>query len=639
MAGISIAKISSEKESKMNMAEVKEHILSIAETATPKNIIDVTVELDQGTYTVEEPVVFSTEEHPSLANIRLTIKAKKSMFPKLAALKTITGDKFVKVEGTPYYKYQFEKNEAGEYPKMYDFYCEKKRMKMASSPAWANPFALTPEQRKGEAACDGLYVPLPIAEKLKEEGICATQLRMIVQWEHYIMNVKDVMLDKTVDVAGAPHALVTFGEEFDEHFVRSIARANNVGKRATFFVNSTAFLTKPDSFVYDWHTGTVYVIPSEPERMAKLSFSYTVQTNFFVFKGMENVTVEGLTFTGLTSPYVCETGYYAKLSNNEKRVGRLRHAAILTEGVRNLLIKNCAFQELGGNGVMLCDRTVGAEITGCTFKNIAMGGIVIGNYRPCDPWSEAQAWDNPNNRVYNVRVLNNYFEHIAYDYPNTDCIFLCHCDTAKISHNTIRGCGYSGIAAGDGYSPVLYTLGERTNMRNVEISYNDICDFMEVCNDGGGIYVTGANCTVDYAPRFNCIHHNYFTLNKNEAIEYDASFDKAAYAVHIDTYRQACYLDGCASNWDVHDLVIGCDLPIPLFTQYGVSCQYTHHNRVWNIFSVSPISMENHRPLHDTLLGFYANEKDVATLCEKYPEARAVVAEAGYRDHAPEEHV
>ena len=56
MAGISIAKISSEKENKMTMAEVKEHILSIAETATPQNIIDVTVELDQGTYTVEEPV-------------------------------------------------------------------------------------------------------------------------------------------------------------------------------------------------------------------------------------------------------------------------------------------------------------------------------------------------------------------------------------------------------------------------------------------------------------------------------------------------------------------------------------------------------------------------------------------------------
>jgi hypothetical protein len=216
-------------------------------------------------------------------------------------------------------------------------------MKMASSPVWANPFHLTPEQRRGEEACDGLYVPMSLAQTLAESGICATQLRMIVQWEHYIMNVKDVVLDKTVDVNGEPYALVTFGEEFDEYFVRSMARSNNCGTRATFFVNSTAFLCEPNSFVYDWHTGTVYVIPSDPERMARLSFGYTEQTNFFTFKGMKNVTVEGLTFTGLTSPYVCETGYYAKLSNNEKRVGRLPHAAILASDVRSLVIRNCVF--------------------------------------------------------------------------------------------------------------------------------------------------------------------------------------------------------------------------------------------------------------------------------------------------------
>ena len=635
----SVTKITSEKEQRTAMKELKDYVLSVAAEAAPNNVLDVVVELDHGWCGIEKPIVFSTDENPELANIRLTIKAKPSMRPFLTTIRGIWGSQFTPVEGTPYYKYQFEKNEAGEYPKMYDLYCDRKRMKMASSPVWANPFPLTPEQRAGEEACDGLYVPLSIAKKLKEDGIHATQLRMIVQWEHYIMNVKDVDLDKTADVAGETYALVTFGEEFDEYFVRSMARANNSGKRATYFVNSTAFLTKPDTFVYDWHTGTIYVVPSDPAKMAKFSFAYTEQTNFFTFKGMKNVTVEGLTFTGLTSPYVCETGYYAKLSNNEKRAGRLRHAAILTSDVRNLVIRNCVFEGLGGNGVMLCDRTVNAEITGCVFKDIAMGGVVIGNYRPCDPWSEAQAWDNPANRVYNVRVVNNYFERIAYDYPNTDCIFLGHCDTAKISHNTIRGCGYSGIAAGDGYSPVDYTLGERTNMRNVEICYNDICDFMEVCNDGGGIYVTGANCTVDYAPRFNCIHHNYFTLNKNDRTEYYETFDAKAYAVHVDTYRQACYLDGCASNWEVHDLVIGCDLPVPLFTQYGVSCQYTHHNRVWNIFSISPISMENHRPIHDTLLGFHAMEKDLSALYEKYPEAKAIADEVGYRDHAPEEHV
>lgn len=636
---VSVTKIIKEKGQTQATKDLKELVLAAAAEATPENRMDVVVELDNGWCGIEKGIVFSTKENPELANIRLTIKAVPSMRPFVTTMRNITGDQFTAVEGTPYYKYQFEKNEAGEYPKMYDFYCERKRMKMASSPVWANPFPLTPEQRTGDAPCEGLYVPLSLATKLAEEGIGVTQLRMIVQWEHYIMNVKDVVLDKTVDVKGEPHALVTFGEEFDEYFVRSMARANNSGKRATYFVNSPAFLTKPDTFVYDWHTGTVYVIPADPARMGKLLFSYTEQTSFFTFEGMKDVTVEGLIFKGLTSPYVCETGYYARLSNNEKRAGRLRHAAIVTSDVRNLVIRNCVFEGLGGNGVMLRDRTVGAEISGCVFKDVGMSGVSIGNYRPCDPWSEAQAWDDPANRVYNVKVVNNYFEHIAYDYPNAACIFLGHCDTAKISHNTIRGCGYSGIAAGDGYSPVPYTVGERVNMRDVEISYNDIHDFMDVCHDGGAIYVTGANCTVDYAPRFNTIHHNYFTLSKNDTTEYHETFDAKAYAVHTDLARHGCYLDGCASNWEVHDLVIGCELPIPLYTQYTVACQYAHHNSLWNIFSVTPISEQNHRPVHDTLMGFYADEASVAALCEKYPEAKAVVEGAGYRDPAPEIHV
>ncbi|MBQ9805108.1 MAG: hypothetical protein IJW49_11740 [Clostridia bacterium] len=63
------------------------------------------------------------------------------------------------------------------------------------------------------------------------------------------------------------------------------------------------------------------------------------------------------------------------------------------------------------------------------------------------------------NQSYAISVVNNYFEHIAYDYPNAAVIFLGISDGSEIMHNTICGCGYSGIFGGWGWKNVPYELG------------------------------------------------------------------------------------------------------------------------------------------------------------------------------------
>ncbi len=609
---ITLTKRVASTEQRATLAEIREHILAVAETASEDNVIEVVAELDQGKYFVDEPLVFSAEENPALKNIRLTVKAKPSMRPTVSGIRRISGAEFTPVEGMPYYKYQFEKDENGEYPKFRDFFLGDKRLTMAKSPVWRNPVALLPEHRKGEMKMDGLYAPVGIAERIKESGIGATQLRMFVQWEHYILCVTDVDPDTTMDVDGEPYVLVKLNAEFDEFFVRGMHRANNIGNRETFFVNNLAFLTEPDTFVYDWKAGTVYVLPADAANMARHSFGYTTLSNYLVFKGMKDVTVEGIDFVGLTSPYACDTGYFGRLSNYEMRAGRLRHAAILTSDMRNMTVKRCCFRALGCNGVQVCDKTVGLKIEDCVFKDTAMSAIAIGNYRT--DGKVGNGWKQGEETFF-VKVRNNYFEHIAYDYPSTACIFLGFCDGGELSHNTVRGCGYSAIAAGDGYSQVSYYPGEKVNLRNVEIAYNDIRDFMDVCRDGAAIYVTGANCTKDYAPRFNSIHHNAAFLTESG---------------HRD--RRGYYLDGSASNWDVYDNVID-NCQLPLFTQYHVPGQYTHHNRLWNIYSTTDIEPQgNHKPNHDTLLGFWAVEKDLDTLYEKHPHAKEIADGAGYRD-------
>ena len=603
---IFVSKRTTTTEERVSLKEVKDYVLSVAAEATPENVLDVEVLLDTANYLVEEPLVFSTEENPELANIRLTIRGKESMRPTFSPLKTIMGSEFTPVEGTPYYKYQLEKNENGEYPKFHDFFRGGVRLKMAASSVWRNPFPLLPEERKGEKRLEGLYVPYAQAEAVKESGIGCTQLHMYVQWEHYVLRVKDVDLSTTKDVNGEPYALVTFYEEFDEFFVRGMHSCNNVGNRESFFINNTVFLTQPDTFVYDWKTGTVYVIPENPVYFPRTKYGYTDLSNILVIKGMKNVTIKDITFAGLTSSFICDTGYFGRLSNYESRMGRLRDAAIVTSDVRDLLIENCSFIGLGGNGVQICDRTVRATVTGCTFKNIGMGGFSAGNYR------YGCRWENYGDQTFGIKLTNNYFENIAYDYPSTACVWLGYCDGALISHNTIKNCAYSGISAGDGYSKVGFEPGEKINLRDVEISYNRIMNFMDVNRDGGAIYVTGANCLVSYARRFNSIHHNFASLEDQK-----------------DHDRRGYYLDGAASNWDVYDNVMD-NSALPLFTQYHVPDQYTHHNRVWNFYSTTWVDPEgNHKPHHDTLLGFYAVEADRETLFAKHPEAKEIYENSG----------
>ena len=147
---IDLKKIEATNSSIGALADLKEYVLAAAAEASADNILDVVAELPHGRYTITEPLVFSVEENPGLAYVRLTIKAKPSMRPIISGLTFVSGADFTPVEGTPYYKYQLPKDENEEYPKFYDFFRGDKRLSMARSTMWRNPDGLLPEHRSGE---------------------------------------------------------------------------------------------------------------------------------------------------------------------------------------------------------------------------------------------------------------------------------------------------------------------------------------------------------------------------------------------------------------------------------------------------------------------------------------------------------
>lgn len=591
----------------------REKLISLSEGLSEQT--SVVAELDGGEYLLKRPFSLSSVENPSLSNLRLTLRAADNEAPVISSLAHIDGKDFKKVEGKPYYTYSFDKNETGEYPVFRDLYSGGKRLKFSASPIYKNPYALLKEERSGEKALEGIYAPYDMAKALLDGGVTNTELFMYIQWEYAVLRVTGVDLSVTKEKDGVTYALITFDPtEFDRYYVRGVHSLNNTGNRPTFFQNSVAFLEE-GSFAYVHSTGTLYVYPDSSTDMDDTVFSYPTLDTLFVLEGLAGTAFEGLTFTGVSATFLSKCSYLAPLSNV---VAKKPYAAILGKNMRDTTVDGCHFSGIGCNAVQLNGRTVTARVLNSRFTDIGGFGVVIGGY-------EGGTWQLPNPAVaseeemkrffatatYDVYIENNYLEHIGYDYPNSAAIYFGSVDGAKILHNTVIDCAYSGISLGWGWQ-AFFVPGELFNLRAVEIAYNRVHNFMQLLRDGGAIYTYGANSITSHATRFNATHHNYASLE-------DAG----------DKDKRGYYLDCSTSNWDVYENVID-NCFIPYFAQYHVKHENPHHVRLDRNYSTTPISELNHAPERDVLMSdCFVCEGSIEDLFKAYPYAKEICDNAG----------
>lgn len=599
-----------------SLAEVESKIKELAATATAENPQDIEVVLDHANYRLTAPMVLSAKEIPGLAHVNLTFKPANGMRPVISDFVGIPGNEFEKVKGKKYLKYQFKKGEDGKYPLFHDFYVNGKLVPMAKSEIYRNPFALGARRNKSLDADDpmGLYVPLALAEKLGANPLSGAELHIYVEWEWSALRVKEIVLSDTKEVNGETYALVKLYEDEYQCLVTSINGCLDIGNRECFFLNSLSFLTEPGSYVYDYQNGTLYYLPTENEGWWT-SYDYPALENLMTLEGLRNTVFEEIAFKGTTSKFICENGYCSGQANNEKRVdrenhkigrqdGRLPHAAVITRDMRNFTLRGCTFAEIGTNGLQMCDSSIRVQIYDCKFENIGMTALSVGN--------PTTAWEKPENRNININIINNLFRHIGYSYPTAVGIYIGMVDGLKLTHNTITETAYSAVSIGWGWSLVGYELGEKVNIRDAEVAYNRITDYMQLLRDGAAIYVLGANCTADHGGQFNFMHDNY-----------------AERELFGDASKRGYYMDGSSSNWEVYDNVTS-GTRLPIFSQFHCSGQFTHHNYIHDIYTTDPIDHGNHAPWRDTILGdYYYIAEGIDSLFAAYPKAKEIYEASG----------
>ena len=608
---ISIQREVCEKSTAATLSEVKESILAAARTAKEAGRHDkFTVELDGGQNYLTEPFVLSGKENPELDSLEITIRGKQPGGTTLQSWRHVWDKEFTPHPERPYYyTYQFEKDENGKYPLFHELCINGAPIERAKSPVFTNPTPLTDDEKSGKVKKEGFYVPIEIARTLAEGDIGSTELLMCIEWEFLILHVASVDLENTIEKKGAVYALVKFWEDEMDFFTKKSWRLTVEG-RNTWFQNSPAFLTEPGTYAYDYKNGMLHVLIRPGDISARgFAVEYPTTETLIEIEGLNNVTIENLNFMGVTSKFICENPIYAGQANNLRGQGRLKAAAILADTVRNLTVRNCSFRGIGTNGVQVINYSAGTVIESCIFKNVGMCGVTVGN----PTWN----WHEEKNRTFRARIENNYFEHIAFDYPAAPCIYVAQVDGLKLLRNTVCGCAYSAVSVGWNWDPVDWELGERVNIRNAELAYNYFHNYMEVLKDGGAIYVLGSNCNhFSTSERFNCMHDNFAQLDTLVK-----EYGKYGY-----------YCDGSASNWEVRDSVVLNTDGMPIFSQPHPQA-LSYHNTFKNIYSNTPRHVSTHVPERDIItLDYHLLETAPEEFLSVYPKARAIRDAAGCKD-------
>lgn len=588
--------------------ELENALISLANCVSEDAVADVDVVFDGALYSLSHSLVLDAEKAPALKRIKISFRASDGEKPMITSLSPIDASLFTKV-GEGVYKCTLPKDENGKYPVFRTLYNGASRMPLSRSATSIHPNGFVNHYAgRSEEECKdykGLYVEYDVAKRLADaKAVGSAELMMLIEWEFIIMRVTGVDLSETIEHEGKTYALITL----DDHHMWMLIMWTNmcigIKDRPLFIANHPAYIT-PNSYAYDYRTGELTVGVPEGKSIEDMELSFPVLENLITLRHLKNTSIEGITFTGIDSFYVCENGYHSRQANNEKRVGMLPHAAVYTSCMTDFAVRKCDFHDIGANGLLMKDRNVRITVESCCFRQIAMSALAVG--------TADLPWDDPMAQNFEITVTNNFFSHIGYEYPAAVAFYITLVDGLFLTHNTFEKTAYSAVSAGWGWSLVDFSLGEGVNIRNAEIAYNRIEDCMEVLHDGAAIYVVGANCHKGYARQINFMHDNFAVRREEERA------------------KHAYYLDGSSSNWEVYDNVThGADLSV--FSQFNVRDQYTWHNYIHDIYSTKQVPEGNCVPERDMRLGeCFVVTEGLDKLFEKYPKSREIYENSGCR--------
>lgn len=559
----------------------------------------VTIELADHVYRVTEPIKIDGSTYGDY-EVAITIKNAKKASPVITGNVDLKASEFKQVQGKAYYSYQLPDSIKvdGKYPEFRDFYLNGERLQLARSEeyefrkSFKDPiYHETTKQLIGFA--NWIYVDSEIFKDINNDNL--STLELVNNYDFKNQHWRIAELHGIEESSGL---MQISAREFD--FKRSgDGNWKSYEGWPYWFENHIALLDEPGEFYYDDTNGVVYFYPYSDTDMKNAVLSYPVVDTMFTLNNTSGITFEGITFTGTTWTDPNQNGFSSKLGGTSTLTSENPHASVIySEYASHFAVRNCTFDELGTNGVFLNCGNHNVVFKGNSFTDMAMSAIVMGRQSRLWSWEEGQS---------NVIMDNNYVFNIGTDYQTSPGIYVVRVNNMAATHNTIVRTPYSGLSIG-----WLRVPSTAITMNNVEIAYNYFKENVYSTNDGGSIYVCGANALTTVKDVYNIIHHNYVK---------STGFTQ--------TYN-GIYLDINSSNWHVYEnLVEGYDTGHgPVFNQDHMDGQYTYNNTVENNYTTCRMITTTAEPERNILL---INNKHFQTAADLPEEAHKIKEAAGQK--------
>lgn len=234
-------------------------------------------------------------------------------------------------------------------------------------------------------------------------------------------------------------------------------------KKFRFVENILEELDAPGEWFLDRKMGTLYVIPPEGVDLTQAKVTTTALKQLLVVKGTMAQPVEYIAFKNLAFEHSARVFLepYEKMTRGDWSLAKL--AAVYIEGAREIELRDCHFQKLGGTAVYLRDYCRHVGVTGCSFNDICESAVVLvgdldSAYSPSVgyhnnvPLDEIDLTVGPrtqNHPAY-CTVRDNLIHDIGLLGKQTAGVYMSIARDITVSHNTIYNVPRSGVTVNDG---------------------------------------------------------------------------------------------------------------------------------------------------------------------------------------------
>jgi hypothetical protein len=253
-----------------------------------------------------------------------------------------------------------------------------------------------------------------------------------------------------------------------------------------FVENIFEELDTVNEWFYNKSAKSLYYFPPAGQDPGKTKIEAPQIAHLFEFRGSETNPVRNIIITGLTLTQTLRTFMQNKEPLLRSDWTIYRGGAVVFDGVVNCILKNCALVNLGGNAIFFNNFNRNCEVSGCQISDIGASAICfVGDpnavrspsfeYSKFVPFAQIDTIPGPktNNYPAGCKVYDNLMFNLGLTEKQSAGVELSMCQSILVSHNTIYDVPRAGINISEG------TWGGHI------IEYNDVFNTVKETGDHG----------------------------------------------------------------------------------------------------------------------------------------------------------